>query len=204
VRYPAQLLETKLVATRLSEDNPVRLAYERFLGTLDSTAGKLLADQALTDRGRVLTRRVDVLAKAVALEEKAAVRKAEADAELRTQNEKAEQEKAAIQAEHEREAARLKAEREAEAKAVERQAQARKKADEKAIVDSSQAIIAAERDRLDAEKAKIQARVETQTAAPVAQLKAAGKSAQAASERRAEADRLAALRESEKNDAKNA
>lgn len=203
IRYPAQLLETKVVAVRLAEDNPVRLGYERFLGTLDTTAGKLLADEALSDRGRVLTRRVEVLGKAIALETKAAERKAQADAELRATNEQAAQEKARIQREHEQTAARLKAERDAEAQAVERKAEARKRADDKAIVDSSQAIIAAERDRLDAQKAKIEARVATQTAAPKAELKTAGKNAQAAAEKRADAERLEALREAEKHDAKS-
>ncbi|MCU1594566.1 MAG: hypothetical protein JWO12_1958 [Frankiales bacterium] len=202
VRYPAQLLETKVVATRFAEESRLRLGYERFLGTLDTTAGKLLADEALSDRGRVLTRRVEVLGKAISLEAKAAERKAEADAELRAKNEQAEQEKARIQNEHEQKAARLKAEREAEARAVERKAEARKRADDKAIVDSSQAIIAAERDRLDAQKAKIEARVATQTAAPKAELKTAGKNAQVAAERRDDAQRLESLREAEKRAAK--
>lgn len=202
VRYPAQLVETKLVAPRFAEDSPVRLSFERFLGTLDTTAGKLLADEALSDRGRVLTRRVEVLNKAVALEAKAAERKAEADAELKAKNQKAAEEKARIQTEHEQAAARLKAEREAEAQAVTRKAEARKRADEKAIVDSSQALIAAERDRLDAQKAKIEARVQTQTAEPKAQLKAASKGAQVAAERREDADRLKALRETEEQAAK--
>ncbi len=197
VRYPAQLFETKVIAARFTQDHPVRLGYERFLGKLDRTVGTLLADDLLTDRGRVLTRRVEVLDKAVALETKAAERKAEADAALKARNEQAEQAKAEVQAQHEREAARIKAERTAEAASIERKAMARKKADERAIVDSSQAIIAAERDRLDVEKARIEARVATQTAAPRAQLKAAGKSVQGAAERRAEADRLAALREAE-------
>jgi hypothetical protein len=198
VRYPAQLIETKVVAARLEEDHPVRLGYERFLGTLDTTAGKLLDDKTLADRGRVLTRRVDVLGKAVALEAKAAERKAEADAEFRAKNEQAAQEKAAIRTEHEQTAARLKAEREAEAKSIERKAQARKRADDKAIVDSTQAIIAAERDRLDEQKAQIEARVQTQTAAPKAQLKDAAKNVQAASARRSDAERLESLREAEK------
>lgn len=198
VRYPAQLLETKVVAARLGEDNPVRLGYERFLGTLDSTAGRLLADESLSDRGRVLTRRVEILGRAIELEAKAAARKAEADADLRAKNEKAAQDKAAIQAEHERTAERLKAERDAEATAIERKAQARKRADDKAIVDSTQAIIAAERDRLDEQKAQIEARVKVQTAAPKAQLKDASKNAQAAAARRADAERLESLREAEK------
>ncbi len=199
VRYPAQLIENKVVAAHLSEDHPFRLGYERFLGTLDSTAGKLLADETLTDRGRVLTRRVDVLGKAVALEAKAAQRKAEADAALHAKNEQAAQQKAAVQTEHEQNAQRLRAEREAEAKAIENKAQARKRAADKAIVDSTQAIISAERDRLDAQKSQIEARVEAQTAAPKAQLKDAGKNARAAAERRADAERLETLREREKN-----
>lgn len=199
VRYPAQLLEIKVVAARLAEDHPVRLGYERFLGTLDSTAGKVLADKALADRGRVLTRRVDVLGKAVQLEAKAAERKAEADAQLRAKKQEAAQEKAAITAEHEQTAQRLRAEREAEAKAIENKAQARKRAADKAIVDSTQAVIAAERDRLDAQKAQIEARVQTQTAAPKAQLKEAGKNARVAAERRTDAERLESLRQAEKN-----
>jgi hypothetical protein len=203
VRYPAQLLETRLIAVRLSDDNPLRLGFERLLGRLDGAAGKLLADQGLAERGRFLTRRVEVLEKAVALEAKAAQRQESAAAELRAQTEKIEQESAQVQAEHEREAARLKAERDAEAKAVERKAAARERADANAIVESTQSIIAAERDRLDAEKARIEARVETQTAAPKAQLKAAGKSVQAVAAKRADADRLAQLRETEKASTNN-
>jgi hypothetical protein len=198
VRYPAQLLETRLVAVRLADDNPFRLGFERLLGTLDGAAGKLFADEALAERGRFLTRRVEMLEKAIALEVKAAERQQAADAELRAKQEQIEQEKVQVQIEHEREAARLKTERDAEAKAVERKAAARERADADAIVESSQSIIAAERDRLDAEKARIEARVQTQTAAPKAQLKAAGKGAQAAEAKRADADRLAQLRETEK------
>lgn len=194
VRYPAQLLETKVVALRLPDDHPFRLGYERILGNLDLTAGKLLADPALTNRGRALTRRVDVLTTAIALEEKANERRSAADAELRAEQQRAQQEKDQIQAEHEREAARLKAEREAEAVALERKAAARQRADDKAIVDSTQAIIAAERDRLDAEKARIEARVAIQTAAPKAQLSAANKSVQAAAKLRADADQLEDVR----------
>jgi hypothetical protein len=198
VRYPAQLLETRLVAVRLSDDNPLRLGFERLLGTLDAAAGSLFADESLVARGRFLTRRVEMLEKAVALEAKAAERQATADAELRAQTKKLEQEKEQVQAEHEREAARLRAERDAEAKAIERKAAARERADADAIVESSQSIIAVERDRLDAEKARIEARVETQTAAPKAQLKAARKSGQEAVAKRADADRLTLVREAEK------
>lgn len=197
-RYPAQVLETRLIAACLSDDNPLRLGFEHLLGRLDGAAGKLFADQGLTVRGRVLTRRVEIISKAVALEAKAAERQQAADAELRARTQQIEQEKAQVQAEHESEAARLTAVRSAEAKAIERRAAARERADTDAIVETSQIIIAAERERLDAQKAKIAARVETQTAAPKAQLKAAGRSAQAAAARRADADRLAQLRETKK------
>ena len=198
VRYPAQLIETKLVATRLPADHGLRLAYERLLGRLDSAAGRLLADQALAERGRALTRRTEILEKAVQLEEKATERTIAADQELGEQERQAEQAKAQIQTEHEREAARLKAEREAESKAIERKAAARKRADDKAIVDKTQQMIAAERDRLDAQEARIEARVETQTAAPKAALKAAAADARMAVDKKADADRLAQLREASK------
>src|ERR1700712_5372954 len=83
VRYPTQLLETKVLATRFEEDNPFRLAVERVLGTLDGAAGSFLKDDELVTRGRVLTRRVEVLEKAVELEAKAAARKEAADAQLK-------------------------------------------------------------------------------------------------------------------------
>lgn len=198
LRYPAQLLETKVMAPRLPDDNGLRLAYERLLGRLDSMAGRLLADEALAERGRIVTRRSQVLAKAVQLEEKAAERKAAADQQLREQERQAKQAKAEIQTEHEQQAARLKAERDAASKAIERKSSARKRADSTAIVDSTQQVIAAERDRLDVQEARIEARVETRTAAPKAALKSAAADGRTASQKKADADRLAQLRETSK------
>lgn len=202
LRFPAQLVETKLIAPYLPAESGVRLAFERFLGALDSTAGSLLGDQALADRGRALSRRADVIEKAAVLEDKARARKDEADAQLSKENKEAEAEKARIQQEHERKAAQLKLEREAARKAVEQKADAREKAEAAAITSKAQATIAAERDRLDEQEAKIAARVEARTAAPKAQLKKAVTDTQTAQQKKADADRLAQLAETERSSRK--
>lgn len=41
VRYPVQLLEAKVVAPRLAEEHPLRVALGRVLSGLDSAAGRL-------------------------------------------------------------------------------------------------------------------------------------------------------------------
>ena len=198
LRYPAQLLETKVVAAYLPQESGVRLAYERLLGALDSRAGALLADEPLSDRGRALSRRGDVLEKAAALEAKAQERAQQAAAELREQTAAAEAEKARIQSDHERKAQQLAVERAAAQKAVHDKAAAREKADKLAIDATVQATLAAERDRLDAKEAAVEARVAAATAAPKAQLSKASKDARTAQERRSDADRLASLAAQEK------
>jgi hypothetical protein len=198
LRYPATLLETKVVAARLPEESAIRLGFERLLGRLDSTAGKLLADEDLATRGRVLLRRTEVLEKAVELEAKAAERKQQADAALRAKTEQTKRKKAEVEAEHQREAARLKAERAAEQKAIDDKAAARQRTDESVITDKTERIIREERDRLDAAQAKIEAHVQTQTAAPKAELKQAAAEKAQATGLKNDADRLAELREAKK------
>jgi hypothetical protein len=131
-RYPAQLVETRLVSTYLPRTSSARLAFERVLGTLDSTAGSLLGDETLQQRGDVLLQRV---------------------------------EKQSIQREHEAEADRLKAERDAEAAAVARKAEQRQRGDGSRPREASEVILAAERDRLDAREARVEARVVTRKGA---------------------------------------
>jgi hypothetical protein len=198
LRYPSQLIEQQLVAARLPETSGVRLAFERALGTVDSLAGRLLRDDVLAHRGRALRRHAEVVEKAVSLEQKAAQRKAEADAALRKQTQQAEEQKARVQAEHEQEAARLKAERDAEQAAIERKAAARKRADASAITSKTEALLAAERDQLDAQESKIEARVETAAAAPKAKLRKAADKVQGAADKKVEADALAMLAQREK------
>src|SRR4051794_4125600 len=83
LRFPLTVLEKQVFARYMEEDAPLRLSFERALGTLDSTVGRALADPDLTRRGSVLARRADVLEKAVQLEEKAAARKEQANASLK-------------------------------------------------------------------------------------------------------------------------
>jgi hypothetical protein len=91
VRLPLSLLE-KCVVTRYADDEaPVRLGFERFLGSLDGVAGWLLADDVIASRGRALRRRTEFLAKADQLDAKAQARRARAEEELRAEQEAARQ-----------------------------------------------------------------------------------------------------------------
>jgi hypothetical protein len=61
-RVPFQLIEDQFVA-RMDPRAPARLLYERSLGALDATAGKMLGDPELEKRGAALARRGDALAR---------------------------------------------------------------------------------------------------------------------------------------------
>lgn len=198
LRYPSHLLETRVVATSLPEDSAIRLAFERVLGALDSTAGALFDDDGLRDRGRLLTRRTEVLKKALTLEEKAEQRKAAADAKLREQTERAEAKKAEVRRQQAEKAAQVQAEKRAAKEAVVERAQARQKADQEAITSKVEATLAAERDKLDQQEARIEARAKAATAAPKAQLDKAVADSEAARQERADADRLAELAAAER------
>ena len=50
-RIPFQLIENQMAA-RLHSESPARLFYERSLGTLDATVGKLLGDAELKEERR--------------------------------------------------------------------------------------------------------------------------------------------------------
>jgi hypothetical protein len=56
-RLPFTLLQRLVVARCWGEDSPVRLSFERFLGSLDWLAGWLLDDAELARRGEALMRR---------------------------------------------------------------------------------------------------------------------------------------------------
>lgn len=154
-RLPSQLVETRLVAPYLPRTSGVRIAYERVLGTLDSTAGALLGDEGLQQRGDVLRQRVEKAERVAAIQQEAAERR-ETEQQLAQEKQQAEaEEKARTQREHEEEAARHRV----EAELVARKAAERQRAEDGRVRDASEAILAAERDRLDAEEAKVKARV---------------------------------------------
>jgi hypothetical protein len=56
VRQPFALFEDRVVARCWEENATVRVGFERFLGSLDWVAGRLLADDAISARGRALLR----------------------------------------------------------------------------------------------------------------------------------------------------
>lgn len=198
LRYPSQLLETKVVAVLLSEQSSVRLAFERVLGSLDATAGALFADQGLKDRGRLLTRRADIVETAASLENKAQQRKEQADEQLSVATEKAAAKKAQAQQELERKTQQVRAEKAAAKAAAEHKAQARQKADQQAVAAKAETALKAERQRAEEQKARIEASEKAATAAPKAQLDKAVEDTEAAQKQRSDAERLAKLAEVEK------
>jgi len=198
LRYPSHLLSTKVVATRLPEESGFRLAYERFLGALDSKAGALLDDQDLLDRGRALSRRADVIEKAVVLEAKAEARKAEADAKLRSTAKKVQDRKTEARETHLDDVAQAEADkREAKAEAARKAAQ-RKSAEREAVAAKAQHAIEAEKERARQQEARIEQQTEARTAAPKAQLSDAVEDSKAARKRKDDAEELARLAEQEK------
>jgi len=80
-RLPLQLIEDQ-VAARLGSEAPARLFYERSLGALDATVGKLLGDPGLEQRGAALVERSNALNKAAQLDATATRKREQADAKL--------------------------------------------------------------------------------------------------------------------------
>lgn len=198
LRLPATVVETQVVARFLDEESRVRLAYEKALGNVDTTVGKLLANDALTRRGTALSRRAEVLETAVRLEEKAQQRQSEADETLREQKSQAAGQRRAAEQEKAERTRRLKQEAAAEKRRVKEQAEAQEKAAAKAISTSAQAKLDAERARLEQQEARIEQVKDARTAASKAQLEQAVERQSGADAERAEADRLAQLAEAER------
>src|SRR4051812_33489487 len=80
-RIPLQLIEDQMAA-RLYKEAPVRLFYERSLGSVDAAIGDLLGDPRLKQRGTALIERSDALSRAAKLDAKAAAKREQADAKL--------------------------------------------------------------------------------------------------------------------------
>ena len=80
-RIPLQLIEDQMAA-RLYKEAPMRLFYERSLGSLDAAVGNLLGDPKLSQRGTALVERSDALSRAAKLDAKADAKREQADAKL--------------------------------------------------------------------------------------------------------------------------
>jgi hypothetical protein len=89
-RVPFQVMEEQLVA-RMDPQAPARLFYERWLGALDATAGMVLGDPELEQRGAALAERSDALGRAAQLDATATPQQEQADDELKTRRDQAKQ-----------------------------------------------------------------------------------------------------------------
>jgi hypothetical protein len=198
-RLPFGLVEDQVIARYLDDEAPARIGYERFLGSVDRMAGRLLNDDGITRRGQVLVRKTDFLAKAEELDAKAEARRAEADEDLRTR-------KAAARRDLQ-DAQREKAEKVAEARADEQKdkERARREASARAEADEKRAEQVAEKRADDAERAekakheRIAADEARATDAPKHQLADAADKRSAARDRQNEADRLAQLTDAQRD-----
>jgi hypothetical protein len=199
VRLPFSLLEEHVVSRYLDDEARLRLGFERALGSLDSVAGWLLADDDIARRGQVLRRRTQFLAKASDLEEKARARRADAKEKLQ-----------AGQAQARRAREQAREEMGEEVTAAFRQEQEHKQevqhdADAWAGARKNQAEQTAEKRAAAAETAKraaqerVSAQEERVTAGARRQLSDAAGKHRSAQQHRQEADRMGRLAEKERN-----
>ncbi len=198
-RLPLSLLEKCVIARYVDDEAPVRLGFERFLGSLDGVAGWLLADDVIASRGRALRRRAAFLAKADQLDAKAQARRAQAEEDLRAEQETAlqvreetrrEADETAFAALRQEQEEMQDARHEAAARATAEASQARRTADDRAAA-ADEAEQAAQR--------RISAQEEQATAAAKQQLSDAAGQHALAEERRRDADHLGQLTQGEQN-----
>jgi len=196
-RVPLQLIEEQVVAG-MSSEAPTRLFYERWLGGLDATVGKMLGNPDLEKRGAALIERSDALRRAAQLDATATQNQERAADDLKAKRDKAieDQKDARAVKEREVEEARTAAEERkgaaAEA-AQKRTAAAKQQADEHAaqLMKSAEA---AKRD----EQAKITAAEQKATAAAESKLDEAQSKHSDAASNRATADQVEELANLEK------
>ena len=196
-RLPLQLFGEQVVAG-MSSEAPTRLFYERWLGGLDATVGKMLGDPDLQKRGVALIERSDALRRAAELDATATQNQEQADDDLKAKRDKAieDQNDARAVKEREVEEARTAAEERkgAAAEAAQKRISAAKQqADELA----AQRVTAAEAAKRD-EQAKITAAEQKATAAAESKLDDAQAKRSDAASKRAQADQVEELANLEK------
>ena len=196
-RLPLQLIETRFVA-QMDAEAPVRLWYERSLGMLDTAVGSALGDSAVRQRGATLVERSDALRRAARLDAAAEENAKASEAELEVTREKALQEKQEAFQETTRETEQARAE------AQQRKRDAVEKAEEQVVADKKQvdevaaqrkkAVDEAKRD----EEAQIEAEQRSAAKAAGAKLEDAQDKRIDAAGKRAQADKIEDLAETEK------
>lgn len=202
-RFPLQLVEDR-VAARLAEDAPVRLFFERSLGTVDATVGSLLGDAELGRRGAALIERSDTLRRAAELEATAETKRREADAQFAATRDDAigdikEARDATEQQTIEARAVAENAKRAADERAQTRAANAKKEADQTAAQREQRAEDAKRR-----EQATIAASEQAAADVAAAGLADARTEREIAEQKRARADTVENLAEAEKQQRRTA
>jgi hypothetical protein len=202
-RFPFHVIEDQLAA-RLVSEAPARLIYERSLGVVDATVGKLLGDPELQRRGAALAQRSVVLGRAAKLDADATQVREQADAKLEaTQKEVVTDiDEARAATEQEAEEARATAEkrkREAEEAAQKRTAAAKKQAEDVARQRRKTAEAANRQDH-----SRIRAAEEKATDAAESKLDDAAEKRGEAVRKRAQADRVEELADIEKQNRRTA
>jgi hypothetical protein len=197
VRFPLQLIEERVVA-RMGTEVPARLFYERALGLLDVAVGNTLGDSRLEKRGAALAERSDALRRAAELATAAEEVRQQSGANLKAKSDKATERQQNARAAKQRqvEGARSSAEerkRAAEETAARRTASAKRRADDVAA-QRHESVEAAKR----TEQARI--RADEQNAAKAAESKLENAQARRAeaNTKRARADRVEELADTEK------
>jgi hypothetical protein len=88
VRLPLDLVGQRVVA-RMDSEAPGRLIYERSLGALDAVVGAALRDPVLSQRGSALAERSDLLGRATRLDDAATRKEQHADSDLEAKRQRA-------------------------------------------------------------------------------------------------------------------
>lgn len=196
-RFPLQVIENRVVA-RLDSEAPARLFYERSLGMLDLAVGNALGAPDVEERGAALVERSEALRRAAQLDATATQVHEQAEADLESTREQAKRE--TQQADQDREEEK----REARQTAAERKQNAvhnaqKKAADAKEEADrvAAQRVESAEAARRE-EEAVISATEKSIEKVAQTKLDDAADKAGTAAAKRAQADRVEELADTEK------
>jgi len=198
LRLPLTLVETQVVARLFGEESGVRLGFEKALGTVDMTVGRWIGDDRRATRGAALSRRAEVLAKAVRLEQKAATRKEQATSELHEAREAADQRRKQADRRAHVDVQAVRTEQKSETRAAEQKAQATASARRTTVEQERKAKLDSEQRRLDSQVSSIDKRTSARAAAPKAQLDDAVKASKGAAKQKQTAARLGRLADAEK------
>ena len=199
VRFPLRVIEKQLVS-RLPQEAPPRLAYERGLGLLDGVAGQLLGDHRTAERGAALQDRADALSRAVTLEETAQRKRARADEQLEHGRQQARKDRAAAQHEHKQAVTETRTAEQARKRKVAQQAQRRAKAAKTRADEHAGTQAKAVDDAKRAKQARITAQEKAAAQPATAELKGAAAKQTEATEQRSDADRVQQLARAERKE----